>query len=66
MPEQQNAYSYEDLLAHGRGDLWGPENAQLPAPPMLMFDRITRIEGEGAGAHGKGYVEAELDVNPDL
>ena len=66
MPDQQNAYSYEELLAHGRGDLWGADNAQLPAPPMLMFDRITRIEGEGAGAHGKGYVEAELDVNPDL
>ena len=66
MPEQQNAYSHEDLLAHGRGDLWGPDNAQLPAPPMLMFDRITRIEGEGSGAHGKGYIEAELDVNPDL
>jgi len=66
MPEQKNAYSYEELLAHGRGELWGADNAQLPAPPMLMFDRITRIEGEGAGAHGKGYVEAELDVNPDL
>jgi 3-hydroxyacyl-[acyl-carrier protein] dehydratase/trans-2-decenoyl-[acyl-carrier protein] isomerase len=66
MPEQQNAYSYEELLAHGRGELWGPDNAQLPAPPMLMFNRITRIEGEGAGAYGKGYVEAELDVTPDL
>ena len=66
MPVQQNAYSYEELLAHGRGELWGADNAQLPAPPMLMFDRLTRIEGEGSGAHGKGYIEAELDVNPDL
>ena len=66
MPVQQNAYNYEELLAHGRGELWGPDNAQLPAPPMLMFDRITQITGDGTGAHGKGYMEAELDIHPDL
>ncbi len=49
----------------GRGELFGPGNAQLPAPPMLMFDRITTITADG-GAHGKGYVEAELDIHPDL
>jgi 3-hydroxyacyl-[acyl-carrier protein] dehydratase / trans-2-decenoyl-[acyl-carrier protein] isomerase len=58
-------YSYEELLASGRGELFGPGNAQLPAPPMLMFDRITTINSDG-GSHGKGYVEAELDINPDL
>jgi 3-hydroxyacyl-[acyl-carrier protein] dehydratase/trans-2-decenoyl-[acyl-carrier protein] isomerase len=61
----KNAYDYQELLACGRGEMFGQGNAQLPAPPMLMFDRITRIESE-AGAHGKGYVEAELDINPDL
>ena len=61
-----SSFDYEALLASGRGELFGAANAQLPAPPMLMFDRISRIEGEGAGAHGKGYVEAELDIHPDL
>ena len=62
---QKNAYSYEELLACGRGELFGPGNAQLPAPPMLMFDRIVRIEADG-GKYGKGYVEAEFDIKPDL
>jgi 3-hydroxyacyl-[acyl-carrier protein] dehydratase/trans-2-decenoyl-[acyl-carrier protein] isomerase len=56
---------YEDLLACARGELFGPGNAQLPAPPMLMMDRITHISREG-GKFGKGCVEAELDINPDL
>ncbi len=59
------AFDREALLASGRGELFGPGNAQLPAPPMLMFDRITTITGDG-GAHGKGNVEAELDIHPDL
>jgi 3-hydroxyacyl-[acyl-carrier protein] dehydratase/trans-2-decenoyl-[acyl-carrier protein] isomerase len=58
-------YDYEDLLACGRGELFGPGNAQLPLPPMLMFDRITSIAEDG-GEHGKGSVRAELDVKPDL
>ena len=45
--------------------MFGPGNAQLPVPPMLMFDRIVKITEDG-GAHGKGYLEAELDINPDL
>jgi len=65
MHQAQNSYDYEDLLRSGRGELFGPGNAQLPAPPMLMFDRITQINDTG-GDHGKGYVEAELDINPDL
>ena len=52
------------LLACARGELFGPGNAQLPLPPMLMFDRITRITEKG-GAAGKGEVEAELDINPE-
>ncbi len=62
---QKNAYTFEELLACGRGELFGPGNAQLPAPPMLMFDRIVEINATG-GAHGKGYVEAELDIRDDL
>lgn len=59
------SYDYQDLLACARGELFGPGNAQLPAPPMLMFDRITSIAADG-GAEGKGQVVAELDVKPDL
>ena len=58
-------YSREELLACGRGEMFGPGNAQLPVPPMLMFDRITQITDEG-GAYGKGHVVAELDIRPDL
>lgn len=65
MQDRKNAYDYEDLLKSGRGELFGPGYAQLPMPPMLMFDRITRIDAEG-GQYGKGQVRAELDVNPDL
>jgi 3-hydroxyacyl-[acyl-carrier protein] dehydratase/trans-2-decenoyl-[acyl-carrier protein] isomerase len=61
----QSSYDYEDLLRSGRGELFGPGNAQLPTPPMLMLDRIIRIDDDG-GAHGRGRIEAELDVRPDL
>lgn len=62
---KKSAYTYDELLACGRGELFGPENAQLPAPPMLMFDRITSVTEDG-GAYGKGRIVAELDVHPDL
>lgn len=65
MSEQKSSYTYDDLLACGHGKLFGPGNAQLPLPPMLMFDRITKISEHG-GEHGKGQVIAELDVKPDL
>ena len=65
MTERRDSYDYEDLLACGRGELFGPGNAQLPLPPMLMFDRITSISETG-GEHGKGRIVAELDVRPDL
>ncbi len=58
-------YSLEELIECGHGRLFGPGNARLPLPPMLMFDRITRISDEG-GAYGKGEVVAELDIKPDL
>ncbi len=63
--EKKSSYSYEDLLACGRAELFGAGNAQLPLPPMLMFDRITRIS-ESGGAYGKGEMIAELDIKPDL
>jgi len=61
----KDAYSREELIDCGHGRLFGPGNARLPLPPMLMFDRITRIAAEG-GAHGKGEIVAEFDVKPDL
>ena len=62
---KQNAFTREDLLRCSRGELFGPGNAQLPAPNMLMVDRITLISEEG-GKYGKGELVAELDINPDL
>jgi 3-hydroxyacyl-[acyl-carrier protein] dehydratase / trans-2-decenoyl-[acyl-carrier protein] isomerase len=61
----KNHYSYEELLTCARGEMYGPGNAQLPAPPMLLFDRITQINDNG-GKYGLGYIEAEFDINPDL
>lgn len=63
--QRKNSYTKEDLLASGQGTLFGPEWAQLPTPPMLMMDRITRINDDG-GLHGKGEFIGELDINPDL
>jgi len=65
MAERANSYDYQELLACGHGELFGPGNAQLPLPPMLMFDRITRIDDTG-GAFNRGQVRAELDVKSDL
>ena len=65
LTERKSSYSYQDLLACGEGKLFGPGNAQLPLPPMLMFDRITKI-AETGGEYGKGEVVAEFDIRPDL
>jgi 3-hydroxyacyl-[acyl-carrier protein] dehydratase / trans-2-decenoyl-[acyl-carrier protein] isomerase len=65
MGERRSSFEYQDLLACARGELFGPGNAQLPLPPMLMFDRIVEISEDG-GANGKGVIRAELDVKPDL
>jgi 3-hydroxyacyl-[acyl-carrier protein] dehydratase/trans-2-decenoyl-[acyl-carrier protein] isomerase len=58
-------YTKEDLLDCGRGVMFGPGNAQLPLPPMLMFDQITQITDEG-GAFNKGRIEAQFDIDPSL
>src|SRR6185436_4676108 len=47
MTERRDQFEYEDLLACARGELFGPGNAQLPLPPMLMFDRISEVKEEG-------------------
>ncbi|MBZ0223906.1 MAG: 3-hydroxyacyl-[acyl-carrier-protein] dehydratase FabA [Dokdonella sp.] len=60
-----SSLSFEQLLSCARGEMFGPGNARLPAPPMLMFDRITHIDEKG-GTHGKGLLQAELDIRPDL
>ena len=64
-PKAKDHYSFEELMTCARGEMYGPGNAQLPAPPMLLFDRITKMTDDG-GTHGKGYIEAEFDINPDL
>jgi 3-hydroxyacyl-[acyl-carrier protein] dehydratase/trans-2-decenoyl-[acyl-carrier protein] isomerase len=61
----KSAYTKEDLIACGHGELFGPGNAQLPTDNMLMLDRISHIGSEG-GMYGKGQIVAELDINPDL
>src|SRR5229473_1238320 len=64
MHNRRSSFSYEDLLACGRKEMFS-EGPQLPLPPMLMFDRISEISEQG-GEHGKGMARAELDVKPDL
>jgi 3-hydroxyacyl-[acyl-carrier protein] dehydratase / trans-2-decenoyl-[acyl-carrier protein] isomerase len=64
-PLRKSSFDLQGLLACARGELFGPGNAQLPLPPMLMFDRISEIAEEG-GEHGRGLVRAELNVKPDL
>ena len=61
----QTAYSKEELIACGMGDLFGPGNAQLPIDQMLMLDRIAHISSEG-GDYDRGQIIAELDIHPDL
>jgi 3-hydroxyacyl-[acyl-carrier protein] dehydratase/trans-2-decenoyl-[acyl-carrier protein] isomerase len=63
--EKQHSFTREELLKSGRGELYGPENAQLPLPNMLMMDRIVHISETG-GKFDKGEIIAELDINPDL
>ena len=63
--QKKNNYSRDELLACGRGELFGEGNAQLPLPNMLMFDRITSISEQG-GSADKGHIIAELDINEGL
>jgi len=62
---KKNSFTFEELLSCGRGEMFGAGNAQLPLPPMLMFDRIVSITEDG-GKYGQGQIIAELDVKPDL
>ena len=62
---KKNSYSYDELLNCGEGKLFGPGNAKLPLPPMLMFDRITEIN-DNKGVFKKGSLKAELDIKKDL
>jgi len=62
---RQNSYAYDQLIECARGILFGEGNAQLPMPPMLMFDRITSITEDG-GVFSKGEIVAELDIKDDL
>ena len=63
--EKKSAYNYDDLIKCGNGELFGPGNAKLPLPPMLMFDRITEIVENGV-AFKKGILRAELDIKKNL
>lgn len=63
--QPKSSYSYDDLISCGHGQLFGPGNAKLPLPPMLMFDRITEISMTG-GSLDKGFLKAEFDIKPDL
>ena len=62
---KKNSYSYDDLITCGNGELFGPGNAKLPLPPMLMFDRITEIN-DNNGTFNKGSLKAELDIKDNL
>jgi 3-hydroxyacyl-[acyl-carrier protein] dehydratase/trans-2-decenoyl-[acyl-carrier protein] isomerase len=62
---RQSSFNRDELLSCGQGEMFGPGNAQLPTPNMLMLDRVEKIADEG-GAFGKGEILAELDINPDL
>ena len=63
--KKKSSYSYEELISCGNGKLFGPNNAKLPLPPMLMFDRISEIN-ENTGNFKKGSVKAELDIKDNL
>jgi len=62
---KKNSFKYEELIECANGNLFGPGNAKLPSPPMLMFDRITKIE-EGKGIYSKGTIQAELDIKDKM
>lgn len=63
--KRKSSFEYDDLISCAKGDMFGPGNAQLPLPPMLMFDRITSITDD-TGPFSKGQIVAELDIKPDL
>ena len=62
---KKNSYTYEELIDCANGKLFGPGNAKLPSPPMLMFDKITNIQNE-KGKFNKGLIEAELNIKEKM
>ena len=62
---QKNSFTYGELISCGKGELFGEGSAKLPLPPMLMFDRITKINNN-LGEFNKGFIQAELDIKEDL
>ncbi|AKC59981.1 bifunctional 3-hydroxydecanoyl-ACP dehydratase/trans-2-decenoyl-ACP isomerase [Blochmannia endosymbiont of Polyrhachis (Hedomyrma) turneri] len=65
MIKKQQYYTKEDLLASGRGELFGNQGPSLPAPNMLMMDRVIKIT-ENGGNYNKGFIQAELDILSDM
>ena len=65
MSDRPSSIDFDGLMQCARGEMFGPGNPQLPAPPMLMMDRVTEISADG-GEHEKGHVVAEFDIRPDL
>jgi 3-hydroxyacyl-[acyl-carrier protein] dehydratase/trans-2-decenoyl-[acyl-carrier protein] isomerase len=63
--EKKNHYNKEEILLAGEEAFFGVGNAKLPTPNMLMFDEITQINDD-QGKFGKGYIEAELNIDPSL
>ena len=62
---KKNSFKYEELIDCADGKLFGPGNAKLPSPPMLMFDKITNVE-ENKGKFNKGIIEAELNIKKKM
>ena len=62
---KKGSFNYDELISCANGELFGPGNAKLPSPPMLMFDRITEID-ENKGIFNKGLIKAELDIKDGL
>ena len=62
---KKHSFKYEELIDCANGKLFGPGNAKLPSPPMLMFNRITNIQIV-KGKFNKGSIEAELDIKEKM
>lgn len=65
MVDKRESYTKADLEASGRGELFGENGPPLPSGNMLMIDRVTKAT-ESGGNFDKGYIEAELDIHPDM
>ena len=61
MPLSQTSFDLQGLLACARGELFGPGNAKLPMPPMLMLDRILKISDKGGSADKAAFGPSVAD-----